>query len=184
MRPVLLLLLIPCLMAVTGKSNAQVSIEVEGHTSIALEELSRLADGRGFGGSVAVTYPFMDSNMIDLVARTGFNHYGTRNEDVLVEGDILIGVDSAYQGIPITGGARLYYGENKMFYVEGLLGVEIKRGDFDYFDLKDETYKMDPVGSIGVGLWIARRLGIAASFGLSNDLWRYGNLGVTFRIGG
>ena len=71
-----------------------------------------------------------------------------------------------------------------MFYVEGQLGVEIKRGDFDDFDLKDETYAMDPVGSIGVGLWIARQLGIAASFGLSNDLWRYVNLGVSLRFGG
>lgn len=182
MRRLLFLLMIPFFMA--GKSNAQVSYEIEGHTSVALEELSRLADGTGLGGSVAVTYPFMESNMIDLVARAGFNHYGTRKEDVLFEGDILIGIDSAYQGIPITGGARLYYGDARMFYVEGQFGVEIKRGDFDDFDLKDETYAMDPAGSVGVGLWIARRLGIAASFSLSNDLWRYVNLGVSLRFGG
>lgn len=182
MRPALLLLLIPCLMA--GNANAQASLEVEGHTSIALEDLSVLADGAGLGGSVAVTYPFMDSNMIDLVARAGFNHYGTRKEDVLVEGDIPIGIDSAYQGIPIAGGARLYYGESRKYYVEGLLGVEIKRGDFDVFDLKDETYAMDPVASVGGGVWVAQRLGIVASFSLSNDLWRYANLGVTLRFGG
>ena len=182
MRPVLLLLLITCLMA--GNANAQVSLEVEGHTSIGLEELSVLADGTGLGGTVAVTYPFMDSDMIDLVARAGFNHYGTRMEDVLVEGDVLIGIDSAYQGIPITGGARLYYGESRRFYVEGLLGVEIKRGDFDVLDLEGETYTMDPVGSVGGGIWITRRLGVVASFSLSNDLWRYANLGVSLRFGG
>ncbi len=182
MRPVLLLLLIPCLTA--GKADAQVSLEVEGHASIALEDLSVLADGTGLGGSVAVTYPFMDSNMIDLVARAGFNYYGARKEDVLFEGDILIGIDSAYRGIPITGGARLYYGENKAFYVEGLLGVEIKRGDFDYFDLKGETFKTDPVLSTGAGYTVTRGLAIAASFSLSKDLWRYANLGVSYRFGG
>ncbi len=182
MRPVLLLLLIPCLTA--GNANAQASLEVEGHTSIALEELSRLADGRGVGGSVAVTYPFMDSNMLDLVARAGFNHYGTRKEDVLVEGDILIRIDSAYQGIPITGGARLYYGESRKFYVEGLLGVEIRRGDFDVFDLEDETFQTDPVLSTGAGYTVTQGLAIVASFSLSNDLWRYANLGVSYRFGG
>jgi len=89
-----------------------------------------------------------------------------------------------YQGIPISGGARLYYGESRKFYVEGLLGVEIKRGDFDYFDSKDETYTTDPVGSFGVGYLVARGLAVVGSFGLSNDLWRYANLGISIRFGG
>ncbi len=184
MRPVLLLLLIPCLMAVTGKSNAQVSIEIEGHASFALEDLSILADGTGFGGSVAVTYPLESWNVLDLVGKAGFNHYGTRKEELLFEGDIQVDIDAAYQGIPITAGVRMYYGQARKFFVEGLGGVEIKRGDFDDFDFKDETYAMDPVASVGGGILISRRLGVVASFGMSNDLWRYANLGVTFRFGG
>ena len=182
MRLVLFLLLIPCLMA--GKADAQVSLEIEGYSSFALEELSVLADGTGFGGLVAVVYPLESWDMMEVVGKAGFNHYGTRKEDVLVEGDILIGIDSAYQGIPITGGVRLYYGESRKFYVEGLLGVEIKRGDFDVFDLKGETTAADPVASFGGGFAVTRRLAVVGSFGVSNDLWRYANLGISIRFGG
>ena len=181
MRLVLFLLLIPCIMA--GKTHAQATLEVEGHSSIALEELDVMANGTGAGFSVAVTYPFMDSDMLDLVARAGFNHYGTRKEDVLFEGDILIGIDSVYQGIPIAGGARLYYGESRKFYVEGLLGVEIKRGDFDYFDFEDETFKAAVLASIGGGISVGQGLGVIASFSFSNDLWRYASLGLSYSFG-
>ena len=182
MRRLLFLLLIPFILV--GKSHAQVSLEIEGHTSVALEELDILADGTGFGGSVAVTYSLENLESLDLVARAGFNHYGSKVDDAIAEDGSLIPIDSAYQGIPITGGARLYYGESRKYYVEGLLGVEIKRGDFDYFDLEDETYAADPVGSVGVGYLVARSLAVVASFGVSNDLWRYANLGVSIRFGG
>ncbi len=182
MRRLLFLLIVPCL--ITAQANAQASLEIEGHASFALEDLSILADGTGFGGSVAVTYPLESWNMLDLVGKAGFNHYGTRKEELLFEGDIQVDIDAAYQGIPITAGVRMYYGQARKFFVEGLGGVEIKRGDFDDFDFKDETYAIDPVASVGVGLRVAQRLGVAASFSLSNDLWRYVNLGVSYRFGG
>lgn len=182
MRRLLFLLLIPCIVA--GKTQAQVSLEVEGHTSVALEELDILADGTGLGGSVAVTYSLEHSESLVLVGRAGFNHYGSNVDDVIDEDGSVIPIDSAYRGIPISGGVRLYYGEAMKYYVEGLLGVEIKRGDFDVFDLKDETTAVDPVGSIGGGYVIARSLAVVASFGVSNDLWRYANLGISLRFGG
>ena len=182
MRRLLFLLLIPCVMA--GKTHAQVSLEVEGHTSVALEELDVLADGTGFGGTVAVTYSLENLESLDLVARAGFNHYGSKVDDAVAADGSLIPIDSAYQGIPISGGVRFYYGESRKYYVEGLLGVEIKRGDLDVFDLEDETTAIDPVGSMGGGMWVTHRLGIVASFGVSNDLWRYANLGVSLRLGG
>ena len=147
-----------------------------------LEDLDVLADGTALGVSVAATYPITYSDMVDLVARAGFQHYGTRKEDVLFEGDILIDVDSVYRGIPIAGGIRLYYGQTRRYYVEGLVGVEIKQGDFDFFDLKDETFAFDPLVSFGGGILVARRLGLVASFGLSSDLWRYANAGVSYRF--
>ncbi len=181
MRYLLFLLLIPCLMA--GELKAQVSWEIEGHSSFALEDLSILADGAGFGGLVAVTYPFMESDMISLVGKAGFNHYGTRKEELLFEGDIQLDIDSVYQGIPIAGGARLYYGQSRKFYVEGLLGVEIKRGDFDTYDFEDETFKSDVIAAVAGGISVGRGLSVVASFNMSNDLWRYANLGVSYRFG-
>ena len=183
MRPVLLLLLVSCLF--TGKASAQGSFEIEGHSSIALEDLGFLVDGTGFGGFVAVTYPFTSSDMLDLVGKAGFNHYGTRKGELLIEGDIVIDIDSAYQGIPILGGVRLYYGESRFFYIEGLLGVEIKRReDFDNYDLMVKSYSTDPLASIGVGINAWRDFALVASFGMSNELWRYVNLGVAYRFGG
>ena len=180
MRHALFLLLFSCLVA--GKANAQSSLHIEGYSPIALEDLGVLADGTGFGGLVAVTYPFMDSDMIDLVAKAGFNHYGTRKEEILIEGDIAIDIDAAYQAIPITGGARIYYG-SKRYYVEGLIGVEIKRGDFDFRDLEDETYKTDVLASIGGGITVVRGLSVIASFSFSHDLWRYASLGLSYSFG-
>ena len=183
MRRLLFLLIVPCLMA--GKANAQVSFEIQGHSSIALEDLGFLVDGTGFGGLVAVTYPFTSSDMLDLVGKAGFNHYGTRKGELLIEGDILIDIDSAYQGVPILGGVRLYYGESRFFYIEGLLGVEIKRREnFDKYDLMVKSYSTDPLASFGVGINPWRDFAFVASFGMSNELWRYVNLGVSYRIGG
>lgn len=181
MRRLLFLLIVPCLMA--GKANAQVSIEIQGHSSFATDDLGRLADGTGLGGLVAVSYPVVDSGMLNLIGKVGFNQYGTKSDEVLFEGDIVIPIDSAYQGIPITVGARLYYDQNRLFYVDGVFGLEIKRGDFDVFDFKDETFKLDPVLSVGGGFRIVQRLAVVASFSMSNDLWRYANLGVSFRFG-
>ena len=181
MRHLLFLLLIPCLMA--GEAKAQVSLEIEGHASFALENLSVLADGTGYGGLVAVSYPFMESEMISLVGKAGFNHYGTRQEELIFEGDIQVDIDASYQGIPIAGGVRVYYGESRKFYMEGLLGVEIKRGDFDDYDFKDETYKTDVIASFAGGFSVGRGLTVVASFNMSNDLWRYANLGVSYRFG-
>lgn len=182
MRRLLFLLLIPCIVA--GKTQAQVSLEVEGHTSVALEELDILADGTGLGGSVAVTYSLEHSESLVLVGRAGFNHYGSNVDDVIDEDGSVIPIDSAYRGIPISGGVRLYYGEAMKYYVEGLLGVEIKRGDFDVYGFEDETITTDPVASIGGGMWVSQQLGVVVSFAMSNDLWRYVNLGVSFRFGG
>ena len=181
MRRLFFLLLIPCIIA--GKTQAQVSLEVEGHTSVALEELDMFADGTGLGGSVAVIYSLEHSESLVLVGRAGFNHYGSKVDDVIDGDGNVFPVDSAYQGIPITGGVRLYYGESRKYYVEGLFGMEIKRGDFDIFDLQDETLMTDPVASVGGGMWVSQRLGVSASFGMSNDLWRYANLGIAFRFG-
>ena len=180
MRPVLFLLLIPCLMI--GKANAQVTLQIEGHVPFAMENLGVLADGTGFGGLVAATYPVMYSGMVNLVGKAGFNHYGTYKDDLLFEGDIAIDIDVVYQGIPIAGGLRLY-NRSRRFYLEGLIGVEFKRGDFDYYDFKDETYITDMLTTFGGGISVWRGLGIAASFSMSNDLWRYGNLGLSYRFG-
>ena len=189
MRRIFFLMAIPCLLAMpfltAGKANAQVSFEIQGHSSFALEDLGFLVDGTGVGGLIAVAYPLKYSDMIDLVGKAGFNHYGTRKGELLIEGDIVIEIDSAYQGIPILGGARLYYGESRFFYVEGLLGVEIKRReDFDQYDLMVKSYATDPLASFGVGINFWRDSALVASFGMSNDLWRYVNLGVSYRFGG
>ena len=180
MRRLLFLLMIPCFMA--GKANAQASLEIEGHASFALEELSRLADGTGAGVLVAVTYPVYYEDRLKLIGKVGFNHYGTKTGDVEVRASVFP-VDSAYQGIPITSGVRLYYGQDRLFYTEGLLGVEIKRGDLVIDGNMDGTYSVDPVLTIGGGYTIGSRLSIIASFGMSNDLWRYANLGVAIRLG-
>ena len=183
MRRLLFLLAIPGLMAV--EANAQVSFEIQGHSPIALEDLGFLVDGTGFGGLIAVAYPLPSSDMLDLVGKAGFNHYGTRKGELLIEGDIVIEIDSAYQGIPIFGGVRLYYGESRFFYIEGLLGVEIKRREgFDNYDLMVKSYSTDPLASFGVGINPWRDFAFVASFGMSTDLWRYANLGVSYRIGG
>ena len=187
MRRVFSLLEIPCMLAILllmpGKANAQVSLEIEGHASFALEELSRLADGTGVGGSVAVSYPVYYEDRIHLVGKVGFNHYGTKSGDVEVR-ESVFPVDSSYQGIPITTGFRLYYDQERRFYTEGLLGLEIKRGDLVIDGDMDGTHAIDPVLSIGGGYAIAESLSIIASFGMSNDLWRYANLGVSIRFGG
>ena len=56
MRRLFFLLAMLCMLAMpfmtAGKAQAQVSLEIEGHASFALEELSRLADGQGVGGLV------------------------------------------------------------------------------------------------------------------------------------
>ena len=91
-------------------------------------------------------------------------------------------VDSVYQGIPITAGARLYYDQDRLFYTEGHLGLEIKRGDLDPFDDSDQTLTIHPVLAIGAGYSVSTRLALIASLGLSNDLWRYANLGVSVRL--
>ncbi|MDD9947979.1 MAG: hypothetical protein OXU48_00440 [candidate division Zixibacteria bacterium] len=189
MRRLFFLLAMPCMLAMpfltAGKANAQVSLEIQGHSSIALEDLGFLVDGTGFGGLAAVAYPLVSLDMVDLVGKAGFNHYGTRKGELLIEGDIVIDIDSAYQGIPILGGVRVYYGESRFFYIEGLLGVEIKRReDFDNYDLMVKSYATDPLGSIGVGINAWRDFALVASFGMSNDLWRYVNLGVSYRFGG
>lgn len=186
MRRLLFLLAIPSMIAVpfltAGKAEAQVSFEIQGHSSFALEELSRLADGTGVGGLVAVTYPILYEGMLNVVGKVGFNHYGSKVGDVEV-GSALIPVDSAYRGIPVAAGARLYYGQDRLFYAEGLLGLEIKRGDLDYLDSKGETSTIAPVLSVGAGYTVAQGLALIASFGMSNDLWRYANLGVSYRFG-
>lgn len=188
MRRVFSLLAIPCMLAIpllmAGKANAQVKLEIEGHAAFALEELSRLADGTGVGGLVTVAYPVEPSGMFHVIGKVGFNQYGTKSDEVIFEGDIVIPIDSVYQGIPITAGARLYYDEGRRFYVEGHLGLEIKRGDLDYYDLKDETITTHPVLGVGAGFSVSRRLALVASLGVSNDLWRYANLGVSIRLGG
>ena len=180
MRRLLFLLMIPCFMA--GKADAQATVEIQGHASFALEELSRLADGRGVGAHVAVTYPVYYEDRLKLIGKVGFNHYGTKSGEVEVR-ESVFPVDSAYRGIPITAGFRLFYGQNRLFYTEGLLGLEIKRGDLDYTDSKGATTTIDPVLSVGGGYAIAGRLSIIASFGMSNNLWRYANLGVAIRLG-
>ncbi|MCY3713838.1 MAG: hypothetical protein OXH02_11155 [Gemmatimonadetes bacterium] len=185
MRRTFFLMAIPCLLAMpfltAGKANAQVSLEIEGHASFALDELSSLADGTGVGGLVAITYPIQNADMLSLVGKIGFNHYGSKAGDVFTETGSLIPIDSPYQGIPITVGARLYYGEQRPFYVEGLVGLEIKRGDLDQ-DTEIESLTPHPVLSIGAGYAVSRRLALIASLGMSKDLWRYGNLGVSYRF--
>ena len=181
MRHLLFLLLIPCLMA--GKANAQVSLEIEGHASFALEDLSLLADGQGYGVLVAATYPTTESGMLAVVGKLGFNQYGTFKESVIFEGDIELPIDAVYQGIPIAGGVRLHYGQARRFYVEGLIGVEIKRGDFDYYDMEDEKFKSALLASFGGGAVIWPGLAIVASFNMSSELWRYANLGLSYRFG-
>lgn len=181
MRRLLFLLMIPCFMA--GKANAQAALELQGQASFALEELSRLADGTGVGVHVAVTYPVYYEDRLKLIGKVGFNHYGTKSGEVEVRESVFL-VDSAYQGIPVTTGVRLYYGQDRLFFTEGLLGVEVKRGDLDYTDQKDETFSLAPVFSVGAGYMIAGRLSIVGSFGMSNDLWRYANLGIAIRLGG
>lgn len=166
-----------------GKANAQVSFEIQGHSSFALEELSRLADGTGVGGLVTVSYPVVETGMVNIIGKVGFNQYGTKSDEVLIEGDIVIPIDSVYQGIPIAAGIRMYYHQNRLFYVDGVLGLEIKRGDLDYIDLKDETFTLDPVFSIGGGFRVVPAIAIVASFSMSNDLWRYANLGISYRFG-
>ncbi|MCY3556657.1 MAG: hypothetical protein OXH56_15185 [Gemmatimonadetes bacterium] len=185
MRRLFFLLAITCMLAIplltAGKVQAQVSLEIQGHASFALEDLSVLADGKGFGGLVAVVYPLQNTDMLSLVGKVGFNHYGSKVGDVEV-GSALIPIDSVYQGIPVAAGARLYYGEQRPFYVEGLVGVEIKRGDLDQ-DTEVESLTPHPVFSVGAGYSVSPRLALIASFGLSQDLWRYANLGVSYRIG-
>lgn len=181
MRRLLFLLMIPCFMA--GKANAQTTVEIQGHATFALEELSRLADGTGAGAHVAVSYPVYYEDRLKLVGKVGFNHYGTMSGQVEVR-ESVFPVDSAYRGIPITTGFRLFYGQNRLFYTEGLLGVEIKRGDLVIDGNMDETYAIAPVLSVGGGYTIAGRLSIIATFGMSNDLWRYANLGFAVRLGG
>ena len=83
MRRLLFLLLIPCIMV--EKTQAQVSLEIEGHRSIALEELAVMTNGTGLGGFVAVSYPLMNSNMFDLVARTR-NHQDRHLRDLGLTG--------------------------------------------------------------------------------------------------
>lgn len=186
MRRFSFLLAIPCMLAIplltAGKVNAQVSVEIQGHASFALEELSVLADGTGLGGLVAVVYTLPNSDMLSLVGKVGFNHYGSKVGDVEV-GSALIPIDSVYQGIPVGAGARLYYGQQRLFYVEGLAGLEIKRGDLDQ-DTEVESLTPHPVLSIGTGYSVSQRLVLIASFGMGKDLWRYANLGVSYRLGG
>lgn len=179
MRRLLFLLMIPCFMA--GKADAQATLELQGHATFALEELSRLADGQGVGGLVTVVYPVQPSSMFNIIGKVGFNQYGTKSGEV-ERREIVRIVDSVYQGIPITAGARLYYDQDRLFYTEGHLGLEIKRGDLDPFDDKDQTLTIHPVLAIGAGFSVSPRLALVASLGLSNDLWRYANLGVSYRF--
>ena len=185
MRRLFFLLAMSCMLAIpflsAGKAEAQVSVEIQGHASFALEDLSVLADGKGIGGLVAVVYPLQHTDMLSLVGKVGFNHYGSKVGDVEV-GPALIPIDSAYQGIPVVAGARLYYGQQRLFYVEGVAGLEIKRGDLDR-DTEVESLTPHPVFSVGAGYTVSRRLTLIASFGMSQDLWRYANLGVSYRIG-
>lgn len=187
MRRVFSLLAIPCMLAILllmpGKANAQASWEIEGHASFALEELSRLADGTGAGVLVAVTYPVYYEDRLKLIGKVGFNHYGTKSGNVEVQASVFP-VDSAYRGIPINAGVRLYYGQERKFYTEGLLGLEVKQGDLEIDENMDEITAIDPVLSIGGGYAISSRLSLIASFGMSNDLWRYANLGIAIRFGG
>ena len=186
MRRIYLLLAMPCMLAMpiltAGKVQAQVSVEIEGHASFALEELSRLSDGTGVGGTVTVAYPVHSSGMLNVIGKVGFNHYGTKSEEVY-EGESAMFIDSVYQGIPITAGARLFYDQARRFHVEGHLGLELKRGDLVYFDAKDETITIHPVLAVGAGFSVSRRLALVASLGLSKDLWRYANVGVSYRFG-
>lgn len=62
--------------------------------------------------------------------------------------------------------------------------MEIKRGDFDDYDFKDETFTADPLVSVCDGFVVTRGSAIVASFSMSEDLWRYANLGVSYRFGG
>lgn len=185
MRRFFFLLAMPCILAMpfltAGKAEAQVSVEIQGHASFALEDLSVLADGTGLGGLVAVVYPLQNTDMLSLVGKVGFNHYGSKVGNVEV-GPALIPIDSAYQGIPVIAGARLYYGQQRLFYVEGLAGLEIKRGDLDR-DTEVESLTPHPVFSVGAGYTVSQRLSLIALFGMSTDLWRYANLGVSYRIG-
>lgn len=185
MRRLIFLLAITCMLAIpllaAGKAEAQVSLEIEGHATFALEKLSRLADGQGVGGLVTVVYPVQPAGMLNIIGKVGFNQYGTKSGEVY-EGESVMLVDSVYRGIPITAGARLYYDQDRRFYTEGHLGLENKLGDLDHFDGKDETFTIHPVLSVGAGFSVSRNLALVASLGLSTDLWRYANLGVTYRF--
>lgn len=185
MRRLFFLLALPCMLAMpflmAGKAQAQVSVEIEGHASFALEELSRLADGQGVGGLVTVVHPVRPSSMFNIIGKVGFNHYGTKSGEV-ERGISVRFVDSVYQGIPITAGARLYYDQDRLFYTEGHFGLEIKRGDLDPFDDSDQTLTIHPVLAIGAGYSVTPRLALIATLGLSTDLWRYANLGVSYRF--
>ena len=185
MRRLFFLLAMPCLLAIpfltAGKAEAQVSFEIEGHATFALEELSRLADGQGVGGFVTVVYPVQPSSMFNLIGKVGFNQYGTKSGEVY-RGEAVRIVDSVYRGIPITAGARLYYDQDRRFYTEGYVGLENKLGDLDHFDGKDETFTIHPLLAIGAGFSVSQRLALVASLGLSKDLWRYANLGVSIRL--
>ena len=137
--------------------------------------------GQGVGGLVTVVYPVRPSSMFNIIGKVGFNHYGTKSGEV-ERGISVRFVDSVYQGIPITAGARLYYDQDRLFYTEGHFGLEIKRGDLDPFDDKDQTLTIHPVLAIGAGFSVSPRLALVASLGLSTDLWRYANLGVSYRF--
>ena len=186
MRRLFHLLAMPCMLAIpfltAGKAEAQVSVEIEGHATFALEELSRLADGQGVGGLLTVVYPIRPSSMFNIIGKAGFNQYGTKSGEVERREAVMI-VDSVYRGIPITAGARLYYDQDRRFYTEGHLGLESKLGDLDHFDGKDETFTIHPVLAVGAGFSVSPRLALVASLGLSTDLWRYANLGVSYRFG-
>ena len=164
-----------------GRQSRSPGFEIEGHATFALEELSRLADGQGVGALVTVVYPVQPSAMLNIIGKAGFNHYGTKLGEVERREAVMI-VDSVYRGIPITAGARLYYDQDRRFYTEGHLGLEGKLGDLDHFDGKDETFTIHPVLTVGAGFTVSSRLALVASLGLSTDLWRYANLGVSYRF--
>jgi hypothetical protein len=185
MRRLFYLLAMPFMLAIpfltAGKAEAQVTLEIEGHATFALEELSRLADGQGVGGLVTVVYPVRPSSMFNIIGKVGFNQYGTKSGEVY-RGESVMLVDSVYRGIPITAGARLYYDQDRRFYTEVHLGLENKLGDLDHFDGKDETFTIHPALTVGAGFSVSPRLALVASLGLSTDLWRYANLGVSYRF--
>lgn len=173
-----LFILLLCFLPYPLDVNGQIRFEGQVHYTATAGNLGEVTGGGAGNILVGATAPLIKSGVVHGFVKAGYNDYGG-----LKGFGVLSSLTFKASGVPFIGGIRVYDGGRRLFFEVGL-GCEFKRGHVAFDVENEEVSQTAFLGSVGAGMFLWRGVGFAGSYNVSQDSWKYGNVGLVYRFGG